>query len=70
VFAATEDWGRSDEDATARGGSPLADRIERAAGELAGMLLRQAPTAAAPAGRADPADAVVPFAQQLAALGH
>ena len=67
VFAATEDWGRSDEDGTARGGSPLADRIERAAGELAGMLLRQAPAGVGPT---QPDDAVVPFAQQLAALGH
>lgn len=68
VFAATEDWGRSDEDESARGGSRLGDRIERAAGELAGMLLRQAPVTAAPSGRDDAV--VVPFAQQLAALGH
>jgi FMN reductase len=51
VYAASEDWG-------AQG---LAERIERAAGELA-ALMPVATRAAAPA--------VVPFAEQLAALGQ
>ncbi|WP_328439177.1 FMN reductase [Streptomyces sp. NBC_00457] len=52
VYAASEDWG-------AEG---LDGRIERAAGELAG-LMTGAPKAARPA-----ADEIVPFEQQLAAL--
>lgn len=51
VYAASEDWGAAG----------LAERIDRAAGELAGLL----------AGRPARArrDAVTPFADQLAALG-
>ncbi|GAA2733962.1 CE1759 family FMN reductase [Streptomyces nogalater] len=52
VYAASEDWG-------AEG---LAERIERAAGELAALL----PLAPARSG----ADEVVPFTERLAALGH
>lgn len=55
VYAASEDWG-----ATADG--TLAGRIARAAGELAGSL------AGRPATVPRPAEQVVPFAQQLAAL--
>ena len=58
VFAASEDWGS--------GGSPgessLAARIDRAAGELAG-LMRSGATAPAP----DPYDDPVPFESLLAA---
>ncbi|MFJ5215325.1 FMN reductase [Streptomyces sp. NPDC088354] len=58
VYAASEDWGGS--------GDPLTDtlptRIARAAGELAGLLVAR-PPAPRP-----PADTVVPFEQQLAAL--
>ncbi len=55
VYAASEDWG-------AEG---LAERVERAAGELAGLM------AGLSAAGADAADApqVVPFAEQLARLG-
>ncbi|MFF2198903.1 FMN reductase [Streptomyces sp. NPDC058145] len=55
VYAASEDWG-------AEG---LAERIERAAGELAGLM------AGLSAAGADPVDGprVVPFEQQLARLG-
>jgi FMN reductase len=56
VYAASEDWG-------AEG---LDGRIERAAGELAGMMSGLSRPAKAPA-RADGFE-VVPFAQQLAAL--
>ncbi|GHE53692.1 oxidoreductase [Streptomyces griseoaurantiacus] len=60
VYAASEDWGADG----------LAERIERAAGELAGLLggagaRRRAP-AASPAGAA--VEDVVPFAERLAAL--
>ncbi|HEY1180241.1 MAG TPA: CE1759 family FMN reductase, partial [Phytomonospora sp.] len=58
VYAASEDWGGS--------GDPLTDtlpsRIDRAAGELAALLRGRA--AVAPPVE----DAVVPFAEQLAAL--
>ncbi|MEU3952688.1 CE1759 family FMN reductase [Streptomyces achromogenes] len=53
VYAASEDWG-------AEG---LAERIERAAGELAALM----PMTAARRGRDD---GVVPFAERLAALGR
>ncbi|MEW2257563.1 CE1759 family FMN reductase [Streptomyces sp. NPDC047869] len=55
VYAASEDWG-------AEG---LAERIERAAGELAGLM------AGLSAAGADPVDGppVVPFEEQLARLG-
>jgi FMN reductase len=52
VYAASEDWGAGD----------LAERIARAAGELAELM------AGRPSAAAQPADAVVPFEQQLAAL--
>ncbi|WSN25933.1 NAD(P)H-dependent oxidoreductase [Streptomyces griseoaurantiacus] len=60
VYAASEDWGADG----------LAERIERAAGELAGLLggagaRRRAP-AVSPAGAA--VEDVVPFAERLAAL--
>ncbi|MFF3560616.1 FMN reductase [Streptomyces sp. NPDC002574] len=58
VYAASEDWGGS--------GDPLTDtlptRIARAAGELAGLLVARPPASRLPA------DTVVPFEQQLAAL--
>ncbi|MEZ0070023.1 FMN reductase [Streptacidiphilus sp. MAP12-20] len=65
VYAASEDWGGADENG-------LRQHIDRAAGELAAVLLRQP----AQARRADPPPAfgrgypldVVPFAEQLAAL--
>ncbi|WP_371545415.1 NAD(P)H-dependent oxidoreductase [Streptomyces sp. NBC_00554] len=60
VYAASEDWGGN--------GDPLTDtlprRIDRAAGELAGLLRYQA----GPAVRTPDDTAVVPFAQQLDAL--
>lgn len=60
MYAASEDWGGN--------GDPLTDtlprRIDRAAGELAGLLRHQA----GPAVRTPDDTAVVPFAQQLAAL--
>ncbi|WP_377266860.1 FMN reductase [Peterkaempfera sp. SMS 1(5)a] len=58
VYAATEDWGTGGDDRT----EGIAQRITRAAGELADL------TAALPSAAA-PAEAVIPFAQQLAALG-
>lgn len=57
VYAASEDWG-SGGDATTEG---LSARIDQAAGELA-ALVSGSPV------RAEPAEAVVPFEQQLAAL--
>ncbi len=57
VYAASEDWGgdgKNDID-------DLAARISRAAGELAGLMAGR-PSATAPA------ETVIPFAQQLAAL--
>ncbi|MFC4059204.1 FMN reductase [Planomonospora corallina] len=60
VYAATEDWGSGGDGST--GG--LAGRIERAAGELADLVLGR--YGAGPAG--DPFEDVVPFEQQLAAL--
>ncbi|MGW7279981.1 CE1759 family FMN reductase [Streptomyces sp. NPDC054844] len=58
VYAASEDWGA--------GG--LDGRIERAAGELAGLMAGLS-TAPEPAGAgAEGADAVVPFEERLAAL--
>ncbi|WP_406355733.1 FMN reductase [Streptomyces sp. NBC_00658] len=60
VYAASEDWGGN--------GDPLTDtlprRIDRAAGELAALVRQQA----GPAARTPDDTAVVPFAQQLAAL--
>ncbi|MET8863057.1 FMN reductase [Nonomuraea sp. NPDC004580] len=57
VYAASEDWGGG-RDAFTDG---LGERIERAAEELAALLLHRVPR------RAEP-EAVVPFEQQLAAL--
>jgi FMN reductase len=58
VYAAAEDWGGARDEFT----DGLGERIERAAGELADLLLRRAPGA-------EPAqEEVVPFEQQLAAL--
>ncbi|MFH8369425.1 FMN reductase [Streptomyces sp. NPDC018031] len=57
VYAATEDWGGG-------GTGPsdgLADRVERAARELAGLLPDRP-------GTAGPTESVVPFERQLAAL--
>ncbi|MBO3748855.1 FMN reductase [Streptosporangiaceae bacterium NEAU-GS5] len=52
VYAATEDWGND---------TTLSERIDRAAGELTG-LMRALP-------RRSPEPAVVPFEQQLSAFG-
>ncbi|MEV5753099.1 FMN reductase [Actinoallomurus sp. NPDC052308] len=57
VYAAPEDWGSGGD----AGAGDLAARIDRAADELA-ALMRDRPPAAAPA------ESVVPFAEQLAAL--
>jgi FMN reductase len=54
VYAASEDWGAAG----------LDGRIERAAGELAGLMRGLAAVKPAPSGDLD----VVPFAEQLAAL--
>ncbi|MEU1424909.1 FMN reductase [Kitasatospora sp. NPDC005751] len=61
VYAATDDWGATGDRHT----DGLPGRIDRAAGELATLLAGRPPTAAP-----SPADtpAVVPFAEQLAAL--
>ncbi|MFJ2782316.1 MULTISPECIES: FMN reductase [unclassified Kitasatospora] len=71
VYAATDDWGAAGDRHT--GGLPA--RIDRAAGELAALLARPAPAGAdrpgagrAAAARSAGAEAVVPFAEQLAAL--
>ncbi|GII58372.1 oxidoreductase [Planotetraspora thailandica] len=58
VYAASEDWGGGGDSRT----DGLAVRIDRAAGELADLMVHRSP--AAPA--AD--EVVVPFAEQLAAL--
>jgi FMN reductase len=66
VFAATEDWGSTEDTHTA----VLPDRIRRAAAELARLVPGRAndePTEVE--GESQPQD-VVPFAEQLAALGH
>ncbi|WP_188187964.1 FMN reductase [Nonomuraea sp. SYSU D8015] len=60
VYAATEDWGGAQDPFT----DGLGERIERAAEELADLLLRRAPQART----AREEDEVVPFEQQLAAL--
>ncbi|MET9182517.1 FMN reductase [Kitasatospora aureofaciens] len=59
VYAATDDWGTAGDALT----DGLPGRIERAAGELAGLLAGHGPVA----GAAVP-EQVVPFAEQLAAL--
>lgn len=58
VYAAAEDWGAAGDDRT----DGLSERIDRAARQLAGLLVD-----APPAPRQDD-DEVVPFAQQLAAV--
>ncbi|MEU1389546.1 MULTISPECIES: FMN reductase [unclassified Nonomuraea] len=66
VYAASEDWGGGGDSFT----DGLGERIDRAAGELAGLLAGRAPRPA-PAedgGGAAAEDEVVPFAEQLAAL--
>ncbi|MFD1543240.1 FMN reductase [Nonomuraea guangzhouensis] len=57
VYAASEDWGGGGDDFT----DGLAERIDRAAGELADLARNRTP---AP----EPIEPVVPFEQQLAAL--
>jgi FMN reductase len=57
VYAASEDWGGGGDAHT----DGLAVRIDRAAGELADLLLRRPPATR-------PVETVVPFAEQLAAL--
>ncbi|MBB1246886.1 FMN reductase [Streptomyces durbertensis] len=65
VFAAPEDWGGGD-----RHTDELAARVDRAADELADMVAGRArPPAAARGPRAEAPLDVVPFAEQLAALG-
>jgi FMN reductase len=60
VYAASEDWGAG-QDAS----GDLAERIARAAGELAELMSGRPAATAQPA---NPADEVIPFEQQLAAL--
>jgi FMN reductase len=57
VYAASEDWGGGGDAHT----DGLAVRIDRAAGELADLLLRRPPATR-------PSETVIPFAEQLAAL--
>ncbi|MFE7559309.1 FMN reductase [Kitasatospora sp. NPDC057500] len=63
VYAATDDWGTAGDRLT----DGLPGRIDRAAGELAGLLAGRAPSGPAADGGAQE-EAVVPFAEQLAAL--
>ncbi|MGW2153890.1 FMN reductase [Nonomuraea sp. NPDC001699] len=58
VYAASEDWGGGGDAFT----DGLGERIDRAAGELAGLLTGRAPRKSSDDGE------VVPFAEQLAAL--
>ncbi|MGW4406491.1 FMN reductase [Nonomuraea sp. NPDC004702] len=66
VYAASEDWGGGGDSFT----DGLGERIDRAAGELAGLLAGRAPrpVTAEEEGGAGADDEVVPFAEQLAAL--
>ncbi|MET9400615.1 FMN reductase [Kitasatospora sp. NPDC002965] len=68
VYAATDDWGAAGDRLT----DGLPGRIDRAAGELAALLAGRVPSArpeqTAPGAQAPAAQAVVPFAEQLAAL--
>jgi FMN reductase len=57
VYAASEDWGGGGEAHT----DGLAVRVDRAAGELADLLLLRPPATR-------PVETVIPFAEQLAAL--
>jgi FMN reductase len=61
VYAASEDWGAAGN----RDTDALASRIRRAGGELAGLM---AGLMAGHQARPEPAETVVPFEQQLAAL--
>ncbi|MER7704517.1 FMN reductase [Kitasatospora sp. NPDC097605] len=63
VYAATDDWGTTGDRLT----DGLPGRIDRAAGELAGLIAGRAPSGPAADGGASE-EAVVPFAEQLAAL--
>ncbi|MEU7487803.1 FMN reductase [Streptomyces sp. NPDC042319] len=66
VYAASEDWGAGGNGP----GGALMERIERAAGELAGLVRGGAGTApvAEDGGDSDEFEDVVPFEEQLAAL--
>jgi FMN reductase len=57
VFAGPQDWGNTDD-----GGSPLAERIDRAAGEFAGLLAGEQPR------RKPAAVESLPFEQLLAGI--
>ena len=57
VFAGPQDWGNTDD-----GGSPLSDRVERAASEFAGLLKGDQP------GRKPAAAESLPFEQLLAGI--
>jgi FMN reductase len=59
VYAAAEDWGGGRDSFT----DGLGERIDRAAGELADLLLHRAPSA-----RAEQEEVVMPFEEHLAAL--
>ncbi|RVX42467.1 FMN reductase [Nonomuraea polychroma] len=59
VYAAAEDWGGGGDSFT----DGLGERIDRAAGELADLLLHRAPSAGT-----EQEEVVVPFEKQLAAL--
>ncbi|MFF8774166.1 FMN reductase [Kitasatospora sp. NPDC015120] len=64
VYAATDDWGTTGDRLT----DGLPGRIDRAAGELAGLLAGRAPHGPAADGGSEETESVVPFAEQLAAL--
>jgi FMN reductase len=67
VFAATEDFGQVS-GSTTQDGSPLADRVDRAAGELADLVVRRAPSGRrAPAG--GPLELTVDFSDLLGDRG-
>ncbi|MFE2722403.1 FMN reductase [Kitasatospora sp. NPDC059327] len=63
VYAATDDWGATGDRHT----DGLPGRIDRAAGELAALVAGRGPSEEPAAASAEPV-AVVPFAEQLAAL--
>ncbi|WP_049577452.1 FMN reductase [Nonomuraea sp. SBT364] len=64
VYAASEDWGGTGDAFT----GALPDRIARASGELADLMLRLTPPADEPADGGPVVEEVVPFEQQLAAV--
>ncbi|NYI94297.1 FMN reductase [Streptomonospora nanhaiensis] len=65
VFAASDDWGAGGDPYTA----DLPRRIDRAAGELAALMLdRPRPRGAEATAEAEDEDAVVPFEERLAAV--